>query len=649
MQAMEARPLLGVAGRWGAAEIELAHRFDDLHQLVYRRGGLRSSNAALEEVTKLILVRLWALRTNAPQPVTATEYRAAFRAALAEPSLLARDPAGNSHPIWPPDEPFRLADLASEQVLATAAAIVADTVRADGLGVADPLGTAFDALLAGRYDHTGGLGTYLTPSSVARMMAETALGLLRADPAGDAPGFGDPYCGTGRFLVALLSALGETGSVGQRLRAAGPFGADQSAAAVAKARINLLLYGVERPLVWCVRDSVTDPWLSRFAGRVPLILTNPPFGDGQYDDPEGVADTVADLPQLAGRRRIDPSLAGLARALRLLAPGGVLGIVLPDGIIAGDAFAELAFGRGRLDVHVAASVSLPTATFALSGTVAKTSAVFLRRQVPVPRVALARVEHVGYVRQAGKAAPDPAGDELAGLPPLLTLALRLPPLAPPATVSQSPAVSSVPAAAVDSLDPARLDPDALAARQELLAAGGMELRTLLHALPARRAKKISSPYVSVLHIDDLGTVDWVAAHTHTPTTLGVLAPPGSLIVSLLNPSRLRAAVMPEGEDRQVSSEFGVFECDVDPYAVLALLYSPLVRAQLRPLGTGTSSSRRRIGVEDILSLIVPGATAAQLADLGRVVRASVGQVDAGRAQLHEQYLALAASAPGASR
>ena len=49
----DARPLLGVAGAWGAAEIELAHRFDDLHQLVYRRGGLRPSNAAVEEVAKL--------------------------------------------------------------------------------------------------------------------------------------------------------------------------------------------------------------------------------------------------------------------------------------------------------------------------------------------------------------------------------------------------------------------------------------------------------------------------------------------------------------------------------------------------------------------------------------------------------------------
>ena len=73
--------------------------------------------------------------------------------------------------------------------------------------VADPLGTAFDALLAGRYDHAGGLGTYLTPSAVARMMAEVAMPLVEASPVDGRPGFGDPFCGTGRFLVALLAAL----------------------------------------------------------------------------------------------------------------------------------------------------------------------------------------------------------------------------------------------------------------------------------------------------------------------------------------------------------------------------------------------------------------------------------------------------------
>src|SRR5690606_33113655 len=152
-----------------------------------------------------------------------------------------------------------------------------------------------------------------TPSGVARMMADIAIPLVttplsQLDGPGSyapaaGPAFGDPYCGTGRFLVALLAALPPE----HPLRSAGPFGADVSASAVAKARVNLLLYGVPNPLVWTVRDSVTDAALDGLTGRVPLILTNPPFGDGQYDSPEGIARTAAVLPAIENRTRLDPS------------------------------------------------------------------------------------------------------------------------------------------------------------------------------------------------------------------------------------------------------------------------------------------------------------------------------------------------------
>jgi type I restriction enzyme M protein len=100
------------------------------------------------------------------------------------------------------------------------------------------------------------------------------------------------------------------------------------------------------------------------------------------------------MPVLAGRTRIDPSLACLARAVTLLAPGGVLGIVLPDGVLGSPSVRDLLTRGG--DLAPLAVVSLPPATFALSGTVARTSALFLRRDgADRPRVVLARVEHVG--------------------------------------------------------------------------------------------------------------------------------------------------------------------------------------------------------------------------------------------------------------
>jgi hypothetical protein len=617
-------PLLGVAGAWGAAEIELHRRFDALHQLIYRRGGLGSSNAAVDELAKLLLAKLWAAR-QLTQP---TAHGAAFAAALRDPALSARDPVGGVHPVWPLDEPFR---LTNPTVLAAADTLTGEILAA-GPGL-DALGTAFDALLAGRYDHTGGLGTYLTPSAVARMMADVAIPLVSAEPAGG-PGFGDPYCGTGRFLVAVLAALPHD----HPLRQAGPFGADVSAAAVAKARTNLLLYRVPAPLVWTVTDSVTDFGVDRLTATVPLILTNPPFGEGKYDCPTGIARAAEVLPAIAGRARIDPALACLARAVSLLATGGVLGIVLPDGVLGSAPVRALLAGDGP--VEPLAVISLPPVTFALSGTAARTSAVFLRRPAAGVgdrrRVVLARVEHVGYVTRAGRPVSDPAGNDLPTLAPLVVRAF-LPDSDPLDVVSDTPLVVVADPAALDSLDPSRLDPAAVAARRSVSDAGGVSLAGYLTAVPPRRCRRAAAPFISVLHVDDLGCVDWHAAATHLPATAGVLAEPGELIVSLLNPANLRAAVIPPGPAVQVSAEFGVFRSTVDPHAVLALLLSPPVRAQVRPLGTGTSSSRRRIGPHAVLALVVPKLDPAVMDGLATTVRSAQQTVTSARGRLYDAY------------
>jgi hypothetical protein len=62
-----------------------------------------------------------------------------------------------------------------------------------------------------------------------------------------------------------------------------------------------------------------------------------------------------------------------------------------------------------------------------------------------------------------------------------------------------------------------------------------------------------------------------------------------------------------------------------------------VRVQLRPLGTGTSSSRRRIDAEDVLSLIVPKHSVSTLDALGQSVREAQESVADGRARLHALY------------
>ncbi len=125
------------------------------------------------------------------------------------------------------------------------------------------------------------------------------------------------------------------------------FGADQAAGSIQKARINMLLYGEDHSQLLKVDDSLTDPHLDRLIGKFDVILTNPPFGSGKYDDPRGLArmrDEAGGLeldghgPLGTGTKRkeltkADPASLFIDRNLQLLKPGGRLLIVVPDGIL----------------------------------------------------------------------------------------------------------------------------------------------------------------------------------------------------------------------------------------------------------------------------------------------------------------------------
>ncbi|MCY3585281.1 MAG: N-6 DNA methylase [Acidimicrobiaceae bacterium] len=638
-----------------AIPVDLARELDGLHQLLYMRGGIRPSNAAVDELTKLLLLRIAAerepdaavsdfgtlgsalddIRLGRDESVQLA--KAAFQVANRLPSLVARLPDGEVQSVWPADEPLRISRC---DVLSEALRILGG-IQLGAAGAYDPLGTAFDVFLRGRYEHAGGLGTYLTPEGVVDLMVDVGFELLESSGLkGVGSAFmGDPCCGSGRFLVGLLHearrrGLDERWLEGGRLL----FGADQSASSVAMARVNLMATGVHAPEVLVVDDSITDRCVSQRRGRFSLILTNPPFGDKKYDSPEGIETASACIPALAGSARVDPALAFVARCIELLAPGGVAGIVLPDGVGDGRAMRQLLLERSRLDMPLTLEgvVSLPSVTFAPAGTTAKTSVTFLRKSASESKkhVFLARADHVGFVMSKGSPAPDPDGDDL----PVLAAEIRHA-VADPATWRPSQQVTRRRLAELANLDASTLDVDAEAARASLKDAGGLEAGTILRCDGKRRTRMTHDlPFVSILHVDELGAVDWHRASIHRPVTPGQLAEPGDLLVSLLNPRKFRAAVVPESTGPiQCSAEFGVYQSDIDPYAALVLLQHPLVRRQIAPLGRGTSSSRRRIDASEVLSLILPPFDDSWASRAGRKAMEHFDSIAAGAEGLRVLY------------
>ncbi len=222
------------------------------------------------------------------------------------------------------------------------------------------------------------------------------------------------------------------------------FGADQAIGCIQKARINMLLYGEDHSQLLKVDDSIVDGHIDRLAGKFDLIMTNPPFGTGKYNDPTGLErmrriDLGLELgwswrPGDNRKRKeldkADPAALFIDRNLQLLKPGGRLLIVVPDGILcnAGDAYirdylvgtrdeATEGFLGGRALLR--AVVSLPTETFSIAGTGAKTSFIYLQKKGHSSEkqgsVFMATAEHVGYMKKGKSEVPDPDGNDLVAI------------------------------------------------------------------------------------------------------------------------------------------------------------------------------------------------------------------------------------------
>ena len=207
------------------------------------------------------------------------------------------------------------------------------------------------------------------------------------------------------------------------------------------------------------------------------------------------------------------------------------------------------------DISVAANISLPTSTFALSGTVAKTSAVLIQKRTTVHRTVLARASTWGLSGRRARQqwiSRSEVPEVVTGIEKALTLGDSPVPLI---QVSESPLVASISSEALMESRPSRIDPAALASRSRLEQRGGVRLSEYLSSRRKQSQKRSDAglTFVSVLHVDALRVVSWPDAEQYEPTTPGQIAHAGEVLVSLLNPSKLRAAVIPQSRERVICS------------------------------------------------------------------------------------------------
>lgn len=508
-----------------------------------------------------------------------------------------------------PTDDFNLADILAEcdehldHIL-----LIVDEVRVLCSG-SDSLGLAFNTLLRGKWEGGEGLGTHLTPEEVVEPMVRMAIGSIALPGGGDVADddllLGDPCGGTGRFVYGFARELRRVGhapaAIGGMLRLY-----DQSALSVDFARLNFAFEGLA-PRFTRVEDSLTCVDLTGEIGRYRALATNPPFGTGKYRWTPSLQHALgAELLAAVGMRGAgdvcDPAVLFLFRCLDLLASEGVLAIILPDGIIRASSFKEtlLCYERARAcHLNLLAVVSLPTVTFSLGGTVAKTSFLLARksRNASDAHLYVAQASHIGFRKRGNRRTSDPAGNDLAGiLDDYLKRRER-----------KGRWLSS------GWRDAEQLTPSLLLSNSNAPQAGKTAPLSRLTRLRRERGDggtraRSAWYHVSVLDVDSTGTIDVAAASTNQPATRPLACRPGDVLVSCLNPKIWRVAVVPDlAGVWTCSGEFAVLapNAGVDAWKLAIAMHQKTVIDRAMALAGGTSSSRQRVDRNALLGLRIP--------------------------------------------
>lgn len=276
-----------------------------------------------------------------------------------------------------------------------------------------------------------------TPEILSARGADGRPQFRYCDPACGTYGFGVVALG---YLDRALRELGgkETGTDAARERLFDEMkehsfvGADAAPMMVTLARVNMAMLGAPKARIFYSNDSLISKQLQPCS--FDLICTNPPFGTPKFKKGQEKAKKAyeadrelileqfrSDLVEREGKSKVydyEPTVDGLAlggkpntkntwqaakptsvdtavlfidRCLQLLKPGGRLMIVLPDGVLcnSGDKYVR-EYIMGRKDEEtgqfhggkaiVKAVISLPSDTFKLSGTGAKTSVLYLQKR-----------------------------------------------------------------------------------------------------------------------------------------------------------------------------------------------------------------------------------------------------------------------------
>ncbi|MHB8347391.1 MAG: N-6 DNA methylase [Acidiferrobacterales bacterium] len=419
-------------------DLQIAHdltaMFRRCHNYIHANGGIQKAEA-FHEMLKLIFCKMYDEEEGAGVElsfaVDAREQRTeSGRRRLLEDRIeplfdkvKARFPY-----IFDKDETIKLEPIVLAYIVAELQYVsLTDTET-------DVKGAAYEELVG--QNLRGDRGEYFTPRNVCDMTVTMIQSMFSESDLTNLKVL-DCCCGTGGFLVSWIDNLRhilrrqenerQSKNVDNKVRgrirdicSRHLFGLDVNPFLVRTAQMNLVMHGDGSTNVYRV-DTTRSPgeWSEDARKKVPfgkadVVLTNPPFGSEVKIDDAHVLDRY-ELPKWEAanpRSSMPAEQLFVEGAMMFLKEGGILGIVLPDGILNNPGLRFLrswVLKRGRL----IASVDLPKETFAVSGGVNNPSVLIIQKFTK-EEVRLAEAGVIDKNHMVFMSAPQTAGIDKRG-------------------------------------------------------------------------------------------------------------------------------------------------------------------------------------------------------------------------------------------
>jgi len=371
---------------------------------------------AFDELSKVMFCKLYEERRGKKNRFRVAEYDAMLGNGVNIIRTIFEETkkAAKFHTLFLPDATIELSDRTIRE-------LVAQFENYDlSLTDFDVKGEAFEHFLGDTF--TGGLGQYFTPRNVVRFIVQAL-----------APRIGqrviDPFCGTGGFLInwheVIEAEIADMNVSDEKrresLRELGEdclFGIDWNERTSLACRMNMTVHGEGDSSRNIFKQSGFADVEAEDSGNFlvadntfDICVTNPPFGSSE-SDPE----LLKSYELGSGRRSIERAALALERSLRLVKPGGMVGIIVMDGILSN---ASMKYVREYVLKHawVRGLVSLAPETFEAYGGRSDTTILLLEKksvpdnQLVQDDVFMAICKNSGY---AGNGA-EVAGNELPGI------------------------------------------------------------------------------------------------------------------------------------------------------------------------------------------------------------------------------------------